>query len=64
MTTRTAFRASLLLTVIVSLLKLGGIVQISWMWLFWPFWFAVPAYLSVVAFFIVLAATRMGPPPS
>jgi hypothetical protein len=64
MTAKMAFRASIFLTVGVAALKIFGIAQISWWWLLWPFWIAIPAYVSLVAFFIVLAAIKMGPPPS
>jgi hypothetical protein len=63
MTAQTAFRTGILLTAAVSILKIVGLSQISWWWLLWPLWLAIPGYIIVIIFIIVVAATKMGPPP-
>ncbi len=63
MTAQTVFRASIFLTVGAATLKIVGLAQVSWWRLLWPFWLAIPAHISLVAF-IILAVIKMGPPPS
>lgn len=60
MTLLTVFRASLLLTAGLAVLKLIGVAAVPWWWLLWPFWLAIPLYLVFTAVLVILTAIAMG----